>query len=121
MSDLPPGSGDDALDAELDTGLDTGLAAERTDIAWSRSALALVTCVAVVLRRVPNMSRATGVGLVVVVMVMLGGASLLLRRRIAAHERDPAIVLARLRLRNLALLTSFTGVLCLAVMLLTVG
>jgi uncharacterized membrane protein YidH (DUF202 family) len=100
---------------------DTGLAAERTDIAWSRSALALVTCVAVVMRRVPSMSRAASVGLVVTVVLMLAGAGFLLRRRLAAHERDPAIVVARLRLRNLAILTSLTGALCMAVMLLTIG
>ena len=107
--------------ADPDDAMDPGLAAERTDIAWSRSALALVTCVAAVLRRVPNMSRATGVALVVTVLAMLVAASLVMRRRIAAHERDPAIVVARLRLRNLALLTSFAGALCLAVMLLTIS
>jgi uncharacterized membrane protein YidH (DUF202 family) len=109
------------FDLDGDGSLDPGLAAERTDIAWSRSALALVTCTAAVLKRVPHMSRAESIGLVVAVAAMLAAASLLLRRRIAGHQRDPAIVMSRLRLRNVALLTTFTGALCLAVMFLTIS
>lgn len=113
--------GDDLGDEEVSPDEEAvGLAAERTDIAWSRSALALVTCAAAVLRSVPDMQRATAVGLVLVVLVMLVGVGLMMRRRLATHERDPGIVRARLRLRNLAFMTSFTGVLCLSVLLLTI-
>ena len=100
---------------------DRGLAAERTDIAWSRTALALVTCAAAVMRRVPEAAQGRFLALVIFVVVTLIGASLLLRQRLAAHERDPAVVVTRLRLRNVAAMTSLTGALCLVVMLLTIS
>lgn len=100
---------------------DPGLATERTNIAWSRSALALVACAAAVLRRVPAMSRATGIALVLTVGAMVLGGSFLLRSRLGAEEDRSGIELTRLRLRNMAVMTSFTAALCFAVMLLTIG
>src|SRR5262245_31019409 len=94
-----------------------GLAAERTDIAWSRSALAIVACSAAILRRVPKTSRATTIVLILSILMMLTAASLILRRRITADERDPAIDRSRQRLQYVATMTSLTGALCLVVML----
>ena len=100
---------------------DPGLATERTNIAWSRSALALVACAAAVLRRVPAMSRATGVALVLTVAAMVLGGGYLLRRRLGAQPEPSGIELSRQRLRNMAVMTSFTAALCFVVMLLTIG
>lgn len=99
---------------------DPGLATERTNIAWSRSALALVACAAAVLRRVPSMPRATGVALVLTVTAMVLGGSYLLRKRLGAQADRADIEVSRLRLRNMAVMTSFTAALCFVVMLLTV-
>lgn len=100
---------------------DEGLATERTNIAWSRSALALVACAGAVLRRVPAMSRASGIALVVTVAAMVLGGSYLLRTRLGAATDAPDIELSRVRLRNMAVMTSFTAAVCFAVMVLTIG
>ena len=96
---------------------DRGLAAERTEIAWGRSGLAIATCLAVVLRRVPSMSSGQLAGVVIGVAVVLGAFVLLSGVRPLRLVDHRPIAVARHRLRQQAIVTSMVGVLCLAVML----
>ena len=59
--------------ADVDSDRDRGLAAERTDLAWGRSTLALFACGAAVAKGVPNITDGSrpGAG---IVMLLLGGA-----------------------------------------------
>lgn len=58
---------------DADTDRDPGLAAERTDLAWGRSTLALFACGAAVAKGVPKITDGSrpGPG---IVMLLLGGA-----------------------------------------------
>jgi len=72
---------------------DEPLAGERTDLAWTRSGIALVVCIAVLVRRVWPIDRADH--LLALALVALGGlawaAALVVARRVARtthHGRD---------------------------------
>jgi putative membrane protein len=77
---------------------DAGLAAERTELAWNRSALSLVACGAVVARGLPEITgigSRPGPGLVLLgcgVVVWLSGVPLVRRRARAGRQgrRPPA-------------------------------
>ena len=79
---------------------DRGLAVERTDLAWNRSGLALLACLAIVARRFfPLDTRVDHVA--AYLLLGLGGLSwafgLLLGRRAAESARHGAPAAARLR------------------------
>jgi hypothetical protein len=96
---------------------DPGLAAERTQIAWGRNALAFATCLAIALRRVPSMSHWTAFGLLLVAAVTIAAITVVLRHRLVANAAAPAIDVTQIRLRNVAVLTSAIGAVCLVVVL----
>ena len=97
---------------------DAGLAAERTDIAWARSGLAIVTCLAAVLRRVPSMRADERYGLLAVLAVGVVSILVVTRR----HSHSASSMLAPIdttaaRLRSVAGAGTAVGLLCLAVVL----
>jgi uncharacterized membrane protein YidH (DUF202 family) len=97
---------------------DLGLTAERTEIAWGRSGLAIVACAAAVLRRVPTSSQFANVAIAFVLVSMVAAPAMVLRRR-RAHDRGIAPWEERRRqLRDLALLSSLVGAVCLVVVAL---
>lgn len=69
-------------------GPDAGMAAERTDLAWSRSGLALGACGVVVLRGFPAVTGAGSQPLIGGVILLLGGITWGLGRW-SAHRRRP--------------------------------
>jgi uncharacterized membrane protein YidH (DUF202 family) len=95
---------------------DLGLTAERTEIAWGRSGLAIVACAAAVLRRVPTSSQFANVAIAFVLVSMVAAPAMVLRRR-RAHDRGIAPWEER-QLRDLALLSSLVGAVCLVVVAL---
>jgi uncharacterized membrane protein YidH (DUF202 family) len=70
-----PGSGFDAGALEGYEGPDEGLAAERTDLAWSRSGLAIVAAGILVLRGLPTVTGQPSRPAVGAVLVGLGGVT----------------------------------------------
>lgn len=95
---------------------DPGLAAERTDIAWARSGLAVVVCLAAILRRVPAMQATHRWALFVVLPVaVLIVAGVTARTQHHAASELPAIDTTALRLRTVAWSIVAVGVLCLVV------
>jgi uncharacterized membrane protein YidH (DUF202 family) len=83
---------DDAFDAgaiEGYEGPDEGLAAERTDLAWSRSGLSLGVTGLIVLRGLPTVTTGTRRPLVGAVLLGLGGITWALGYW-SAHHRRPA-------------------------------
>lgn len=91
---------------------DKGLAAERTELAWGRSALSLLACGAAVAKGVPNVNGSQGrlwVGVAILVfggLVWLAGVPLAAARKRLDGPRAPA----RYReLAPLALGTAFVG------------
>lgn len=97
---------------------DPGLAAERTDIAWARSGLAVVVCLAAIMKRVPAMQASHRWAVFVVVPVAVAIVALVTSRsqHHAAMEL-PAIDAVAVRLRSVAWSIGGVGVLCLAVVL----
>lgn len=69
-------------------GPDAGMAAERTDLAWSRSGLALGGCGVVVLKGLPAVTGTGSQPLVGAVILVLGGVTWGLGRW-SAHRRRP--------------------------------
>jgi uncharacterized membrane protein YidH (DUF202 family) len=101
----------------MSTADDTSLAAERTEIAWGRTGLAIAACLAVVLRRVPALSRGELVAVVGATAVVLGVLVVALGVRAGRVRRDDPAATVRERLRRQAVITSMVGVLCLVVVL----
>ena len=65
-----------------------GLSAERTDLAWSRSGLALGACGVVVLKGLPSVTGTGSQPLIGAVILLLGGVTWGLGRW-SAHRRRP--------------------------------
>lgn len=68
----PDGTAPDGVAASSD-GVLPGMAAERTDLAWSRSGVALLACGVVVLKGLPTVPSETARPVVGVVILALGG------------------------------------------------
>lgn len=99
---------------------DPGLAAERTDIAWARSGLAAITCLAGVLRRLASAHVATRWAVIVGLAVV--GVVLALVQRRGAHRAEARLGsadAAARRLTEVAVGVTGVGVLCLTVALLS--
>lgn len=80
---------DPALAAEEGyEGPDAGMAAERTDLAWSRSGLALGACGVIVLKGLPAVTGTGSQPLIGAVILVLGGMTWGLGRW-SAHRRRP--------------------------------
>ena len=96
---------------------DTGLAAERTDLAWNRSGLALVVCVAVLLRRLWPLAGADEVVALAVIAAgtFLWAVALWLGRAVSGGVRAPQGVLGP---GALALMSVGTVLLALAAFVL---
>jgi uncharacterized membrane protein YidH (DUF202 family) len=99
---------------------DPGLAAERTDIAWARSALAAMACLAALLRRVPTygaVARYACIGAVMALMVVI----VVFERANVRRRADPAYTIdhALVHLRHVASVVFGVGVLCFAVVMLS--
>lgn len=75
--------------AEEYEGPDAGMAAERTDLAWSRSGLALGACGVVVLRGLPSVTEHPREPVVGVVLLALGALTWVLGHW-SAHQRRPS-------------------------------
>ncbi len=67
-----------------------GMAAERTDLAWSRSGLALGACGLVVLKGLPTVTGAGGQPLLGAIILLLGGVTWGLGRWSAQRRRPSA-------------------------------
>jgi uncharacterized membrane protein YidH (DUF202 family) len=96
---------------------DRGLAAERTEIAWGRTGLAIAACLAVVLRRVPALSSGELAAVVLATAVAVGALVGVLGVRPGRAHREHPTAVVRERLRRQAIVTSMVGVLCLLVVL----
>ena len=70
-------------------GPDPGLAAERTDLAWSRSGGTLAVCGLIVLRGLPSVTGTTSRPLVGVAILVLAGSTWALGYW-SAHRRRPS-------------------------------
>jgi uncharacterized membrane protein YidH (DUF202 family) len=70
-------------------GPDAGLAAERTDLAWSRSGLALGACGLIILRGLPTVTSGSSRPVVGAVFLVLGGVTWALGYW-SAHHRRPS-------------------------------
>ncbi len=75
--------------AEGYEGPDPGMAAERTDLAWSRSGLALGACGLIVLRGLPSLTGHPSRPIVGAVILVLGAATWALGYW-SAHQRRPS-------------------------------
>jgi predicted nucleic acid-binding Zn ribbon protein len=106
---------------EPETPPDPALTRERTNISWGRSGLAVVAVTAALLRQAPRSSHAVNLLILLALVLMAIGATLALRRRFAASGDASSVERSRARVRELAVLTSLVGVLCLAVVLLGIG
>jgi uncharacterized membrane protein YidH (DUF202 family) len=82
-------------EAEGYEGPDAGLAAERTDLAWSRSGLALGACGVVVLKGLPTITGHSSQPVVGAAILVLGAVTGLLGRW-SAQRRRPRLGQARL-------------------------
>jgi uncharacterized membrane protein YidH (DUF202 family) len=70
-------------------GPDAGLAAERTDLAWSRSGLALGACGLILLRGLPSITGSPSRPMVGAALLALGAATWALGYW-SAHQRRPS-------------------------------
>lgn len=91
---------------------DPGLAAERTELAWGRSAMALIACGAAVTKGIPKVTGA-GRPVIGVLILMLGGVTWLVgipleRARRSTHQRARLVVRTR-ELMPVAFGTAFVG------------
>lgn len=90
MSDPGPDDRGGSPEPEPFEGLEEGLAAERTDLAWSRSGLAMIGCGLLIARGLPSLTGTAGRPVVGALVLALGGAIWLLGQ-----------VMARRRHRNI--------------------
>jgi uncharacterized membrane protein YidH (DUF202 family) len=92
----------------------TGLAGERTDLAWTRSGIAVLAASAALVRRVMHefeLETVTAVVLAIVAgLATIGVASLLYSRVFAAPTRSPERVVRPERLQRVAYGTAAFGV-----------
>lgn len=79
----------DAGAAEGYEGPDPGMAAERTDLAWSRSGLALGACGVIVLRGLPSVTGSPREPLFGAAILLLGGITWALGYW-SSHQRRPS-------------------------------
>jgi uncharacterized membrane protein YidH (DUF202 family) len=96
---------------------DPSLAAERTEIAWGRTGLAVAACVAVTLRRVPSMSGGELTVVVLGVALVLGAVLVVLSARLSRSRDERPIAVVRDRLRRQAMVTSMVGIFCLVIVI----
>ncbi|MBX3285445.1 MAG: DUF202 domain-containing protein [Actinobacteria bacterium] len=94
---------------------DAGLAAERTELAWDRSALSLFACGAAVVKGLPKVTGGTGHPVAGVAVLVLGGvvwASGLPYARLRAHatRQGRRGVARRRELLPMAAATAIVGV-----------
>jgi hypothetical protein len=116
MDDGPVAPGEPRRSA---TAGDPGLAAERTDIAWARSGLAVVVCLAAIMRRVPAMQASHRWAVFAVLPVGVAiVAAVTARSQHHAASTLPEIDTTALRLRSVAWSIVAVGVLCLVVVAL---
>ncbi len=98
---------------------DPGLAAERTEAAWSRSGLALVVCIAAIMKRVPAMHVTHRWAILVAIPVVVAVVMVFTMRGERRVRRGHAPIDATAaRLHSVAWNVTGVGVLCLAVVLL---
>jgi uncharacterized membrane protein YidH (DUF202 family) len=71
-------------------GPDPSMAAERTDLAWSRSGLSLGVCGLIVLRGLPSVTGSSSRPVVGAILLVLGGVAWLLGYWSAHHRRPSA-------------------------------
>ena len=111
----------DATEAAYDR--DGGLAAERTELAWSRSTLALLACGAALVRGFPKITGNAGHPLAGALLLALGGAIWLLglpyaRARAAASRTGQRHRATARELAPLAFGTAAVGVAAIVIDLL---
>jgi uncharacterized membrane protein YidH (DUF202 family) len=99
-----------------------GLAGERTDLAWSRSGLAVLTCLAAIAKRIlPQLSEVDGRA-ILVAGLLIGGAAwmfaLLWARFVAATSLTGRRIADPRTMRAVAVGTVFLGVVAIAIALL---
>jgi hypothetical protein len=100
---------------DADPARDPGLAAERTSIAVGRSGLAIVACAAVVLRRASTSSRFVNALVSAILLATVAASTLVLWRRRATLTEAASVSRTARQLRDMAMLSSLVGVVCLAV------
>lgn len=98
---------------------DPGLAAERTEAAWSRSGLALVVCIAAIMKRVPAMQVAHRWAILVAIPAVVALVVVMtVRSQRRAAPGMPTIDVTAQRLQRVAWNVAGVGVLCFAVLAL---
>jgi uncharacterized membrane protein YidH (DUF202 family) len=80
----------DAAELEEYEGPDAGMAAERTDLAWSRSGLSLGVCGLIVLKGLPSVTEESSRPLAGAALLVLGGITWALGYWSAHHRRPTA-------------------------------
>jgi len=99
-----------------------GLAGERTDLAWSRSGLAVLTCLAAIAKRVlPDLQSLNGREILVAGLIIGGGAwtfSMLWSRSIASTTLAGRRVADPRTLRMVAIGTALLGVVAIGIAML---
>lgn len=92
-----PGGGSGAADEDFE-GLQEGLAAERTDLAWSRSWLSMAVCGVIIARGLPTLNEVPGRPVIGAAVLVLGLGVWLLgllnasRRRHALGDVRPVVL-----------------------------
>lgn len=99
-----------------------GLAGERTDMAWSRSGLAVLTCLAAIAKKLlPELDRVSGTAVIVAALVVGAGAwtvALLWARIVAATTLAGRSVADPRTLRLVAYGSAALGVAAIVIALL---